>query len=77
LPDLAAFVNTLPSIGDTLSKYSPLTGGVNLPPIKLSYLDLKVGRVTIVDIALIVLEANTRLICLNFIVYLSQIVAQN
>jgi hypothetical protein len=45
--------------------------------MKLSYLALKVGRDTIVDIAFIVLEGNTSMICLKIIVYLSQIVAQN
>ena len=34
------FVNTLPSTGEMLSKYSPLTGGTHLPPIKFSYCDL-------------------------------------
>src|SRR5690554_933392 len=36
LVDLAALLNTFPSIGEMLSKYSPFTGGTNLPPIKLS-----------------------------------------
>src|SRR5690606_19495014 len=33
---VAALLNTCPSMGEMLSKYSPLTGGTNLPPIKLS-----------------------------------------
>jgi hypothetical protein len=44
--------------------------------MKLSYLALKVGRDTIVDIAFIVLDCNTILVCLKIIVYLIQIVAQ-
>ena len=31
------FVNTLPSTGERLSKYSPLTGATHWPPIKFSY----------------------------------------
>ena len=39
-PERAAFVYTLPLIGVITSKYSPFTGAVHLPPMKLSYLAL-------------------------------------
>ena len=34
--DLATFVKLFPSTGEILSKYSPFTGAVHFPPIKLS-----------------------------------------
>ncbi len=35
--DLGTFVNTFPSTGEILSKYSPLVGAIHSPPMKFSY----------------------------------------
>jgi len=62
LVERAALAISLPSIGEVLSKYSPYTGGTNLPPMKLSYISLNSGRTTVVLITLkICLLFNSKL----------------